>query len=78
MIKSRRWKWAGYVVRMEEGKNTYKSLTDEPKREKGLKEENVRWFLKKYSTYQCEELGLLSPEDRDYWRSLLNAPMDLR
>ena len=30
VIKSRRLRWAGHVVRMEEGWNAFKILTDEP------------------------------------------------
>ena len=27
MIKSKRWRWAGHVARMEEGRNAFKILT---------------------------------------------------
>ena len=53
MIKSRRLRWAGHVVRMEEGRSTFNILTGKPivKRPLGKPryrwEDNIRMDLKK-------------------------------
>ena len=36
IIKSRRLRWAGYVARMEEGRNAFKILTGKPTGEESL------------------------------------------
>ena len=36
VIKSRRLRWAGHVVRMEEGRNAFKILTDKPTEKRPL------------------------------------------
>jgi hypothetical protein len=49
VIKCRRLIWAGYVVRMEEGRSTFKILTGKPTplaRLRCIYEENVRMDLK--------------------------------
>ena len=70
MIKSRRFRWAEHVARMEEGRSAFKILTGKPiaKRPLGRPrrrwEDNVRIYL--------EEIGISarswvdSAYDRDY------------
>ena len=56
MIKSKRLRWAGHVVRIEEGRSSFKILTGKPTgkrplgrpRRKG--EENIRMDIKTIST----------------------------
>ena len=81
VIKSRRLRWAGHVARLEEGiafniltgKPTGKRLLGMPRRRW---EDNIRMDL--------EETGINagnwvdSPQDRDYWRALVNVALNLR
>ena len=43
MIKSKRLKWAGHVVRMEEGRNAFKILTGLPTGKRPLGRPRHRW-----------------------------------
>ena len=82
MIKYRRLRWAGHVARMEEGSSAFKILTGTPTRKRSLGrprrkcEDNIRMDL--------EEMGINggnwvdSAQDRDYWRVLVNAALNLR
>ena len=81
MTKSRRLRWAGHVARMEEGRSAFKILTGKPtgkrplRRPRRIWEDNIRMVL--------EEIGnasnlVDSAEDRDYWRVLVNAALNLR
>ena len=74
-IKSRRWRWAGHVARMEEGMSAFKILTGKPtgkrplERPRHIWEDNIRMDL--------EEIGINAgnwvdlAEETDYWRSLV-------
>ena len=63
VIKSKRLRWAGYVVRMEEGTSAFKILTGTPRGKRPLGrprrscKSNIRMDLKEMSRYQYEELG---------------------
>ena len=48
MIKSRRLKWVGHVIRMKEGRSVFKMLTDKPivKRPRRRWQDNIRIDLK--------------------------------
>ena len=81
VIKSRTLRLTGHVARMEED-SAFKMLTGKPTgkrplgrpRRKG--EDNIRMHL--------EEIGINagnwidSAQDRDYWRTLVNAALNLR
>ena len=56
MIKSRRLRWEGHVIRMEEGRSAFKILTGKPT--------GKNWVD--------------SAQDRNYWRALVNAALNLR
>ena len=43
MIKSRRFRWAGHVARMEEGRSSFKMLTGKPTRKRPLGRPRRRW-----------------------------------
>ena len=82
MIKSRRLRWAGHVARMEESRSAFKILTGKPTgkspfgRPRGRWEDNIRMDL--------EDIGINadnwvdSAQDRNYWRALVNAALNLR
>ena len=54
MIKSRRFRWAGHVARMEEGRSTFKIVTGKPTGKRSLERLGLdgrtilEWTLKKY------------------------------
>ena len=70
----------GHVTRMKEGRSAFKILTGTGKRPMGRPrrrwEDNIRMDL--------EEIGINagnwvdSAQDRDYWRALVNAALNLR
>ena len=80
MIKFRRLRWAGHVVRIEEGRSSFKIVTNTPTGNTSLGrprrrwEDNIRMCLK--------EIGIntrnwVDSKDRDYWSPLLNAALNL-
>jgi len=82
VIKSRTLRWAGYIARMEEGRSAFKMLTGKPTgmrpsgRPRCRCENNIRVVH--------EEIGINmgnwvdSTQDRNYWRALVNAALNLR
>ena len=82
MIKSRRLRWAGHVTRKEEGRSAFKILTCIPvgKRPIGRPrrrwEDNIRMYLKEICFNKRNLVD--SARDRDYWRALVNAALNLR
>ena len=81
MIKSR-LRWAGHVTRMEKGRSAFKILTGNPTGKRPLGrprrrlEDNIRMDL--------DEIGINagnwvdSAQDRNYWRALVNAALNLQ
>ena len=73
VIKSKRLRWAGHVARMEEGRSAFKILTSKPTEKRPLGRPRRRW-----------EIGINagnwvdSAQDRDYWRTLVNAAVNPR
>ena len=67
MIKSRRLRWAGHVARMEEGRSSFKIFTGKPTGRMDLEEIGI-------------SVGNMvdSAQDRNYWRFLVNAALNLR
>ena len=82
MIKFRRLRWAGHVARMEEGRSAFKILTDIPTGKRPLGRPRRRWDDN--IRMNLEEIGINagnwvdSAQDRDYWRALVNAALNLR
>ena len=82
VIKSRRLRWAGHVARMEEGRSAFKILTCRPVEKRLLGRPRLRW--EDNIKMDLEEIGINagnwidSAQDRNYWRVLVNAELNLR
>ena len=82
VINSRRLRWAGHVARMVECEIAFKILTVKPTGKRPLgrrsrrREENIRTDLKEIGINTRNWVD--SPQDRDYWRALVNAALNLR
>jgi hypothetical protein len=67
---------------MEEGRSDFKILTDKPTGKRPLGRPRSRW--EDNIRMDLEEIGINSgnwvdsAQDRDYWRVLVNASMNLR
>ena len=82
VIKSRRMRWAGHVARMREEKGAYRVLVGKPEGKRLLGRPRSRWVdnirmdLQEVSCGYVDLNGLA--QDRDGWRKLVNAVMNLR
>ena len=80
--RTRRLRWAGHVARMEEGRSAFKILTGKPTGKIPLGSPRRRW--EDNIIMDLEEIGINaenwadSAQDRDYWRALVNAALNLR
>ena len=69
-------------ARMEEGRGIFKILTGKPTGNRPLGRARRRW--EDNIKMDLEEIGIIagiwvnSAQDRDYWRVLVNAALDLR
>ena len=78
VIKSRRLKWTGHVARIEEGRSSFKILRGKPtgKRPRRWWEDNIRMDFKEICINTRNLVD--SAQERDHWRSLVNATLNLR
>ena len=79
MIQSRRLRWEGHVARIEEGRSAFKILTDKPTGKRHLERPRHRW--EGNIRMDLEEIGIDwvdSALDRNYWRALVYAALNLR
>ena len=82
MIKSRRMRWAGHVARMGEERGLYKILVGKPEgriplgRPRRRRADNIRIDLQEVGCVYMDWFGLA--QDRDSWRTLVCAVMNLR
>ena len=73
---------AGHVARMDESRSALKILTGKPKVKRPLGRPRRRW--EENIIMDLEEIGIDagnwvdSAQDRDYWRVLVNAALNLR
>jgi hypothetical protein len=82
IIKSRRMRWAGHVARMGEKRNAYRILVGMPEGKRRLGRSRRRWVDNiKMDLRDIEWDGMNwsdLAQDRDRWRALVNAVMNLR
>jgi hypothetical protein len=82
VIKWRRMRWAGHVVRMGEEKGVYRVLVGKPEGKRPLGRprrrwvDNIRMDLQEVGCGYKDWIGLA--QDRDRWRMLVSAVMNLR
>ena len=82
VIKSRRMRWAGHVVRMVEGRSVHRVLVGKPERKRPLGRPRRRWEDNIKMDFQ-EVRGdggdwMVLSQDRDRWRALVNTVRNLR
>ena len=81
VIKSRILRWAGHVARIEE-RSAFNILTGNPTGKRPLGKPRRKW--EQNIRMDLEELGISagnwvdSAQDRNYWRALVNAALNLR
>jgi len=81
VIKSRRMRWAAHVARMGEERGVYRVLVGKPEGKRPLGRRRRRWVdirmdLQEVGCVYMDWIGLA--QDRDGWRTLVIAVMNLR
>jgi hypothetical protein len=75
-------RWTGHVARMEEGRGVYSILLGKPERMGPLGRSRRRWDDNIRMDLQAVGCGGMDwielAQDRDRWRALVNAAMNLR
>jgi hypothetical protein len=81
VIKSRRLRWTGHVARMGENRGAYRILVGRPEGRRPLGRTRRRW--EDNIKMDLQEVGwgmdwIELAQDRDMWRAVVNAVMNLR
>ena len=81
VIKSRRMRWAGHVARIGEERGVNRVLVGKPEGKRPLGSPRRRWVdirtdLQEVGCGYVDWIGLA--QDRDRWRTLVSAVMNLR
>jgi len=82
VIKSRRMRWAEHVARIDEEKGVYRVLVGKPEGKRPLGKTRNRWVdnirtgLQEVGCGYMDWIGVA--QDRDRWRTLVSAVMNLR
>jgi hypothetical protein len=82
VIKSRKMRWAGHVVRMGEGRGVYRVLVGRPKGKRSLgrprcrSEDNIKMDLREIRIDGANWIHLA--EDRVQWQACVNMVVNLR
>ena len=82
VVTSRRMRWAGHVARMGEDRGVHRVLVGKPEGKRPLGRPRRRW--KDNIKMDLQEVGcggmdwIELAQDRDRWRTLVNAVMNLR
>ena len=82
LIKSRRMRWAGHVVRMGYMRGVYRVLVGKPEgkgplgRPRHKWDDNIKMDLQEVGCGGMDWIDLA--RDKDRWRALVNAVMNLR
>jgi len=81
-IKSRRMSWAGHVTCMGEERGVYRVLVGKPEGKRPLGRPRRRWVDNIKTDVQEVGFGYMDwiglAQDRDRWRTLVSAVMNLR
>jgi hypothetical protein len=80
-VKSRRMRWEGHVARMREERKVYKVLVGNPEGKRPLGRPKRRWEDEIRMDLRAWGGGvdwIRLAQDRDRWRSVVNAVMNLR
>jgi len=82
VIKSRRMRWVGHVARMGEERGVYSFLVWKPEGRRQLERPRRRWVDNIRTDLQEVRCGYKDwigrSQDRDRWRKLVSAVMNLR
>jgi hypothetical protein len=82
MIKSRRMRWAGHIVRMGEMRNAYKILVGKPERRRPLGrpirrwDDNIKMNLREIGLKGVDWIHLAQHKDR--WWDFVNTVINIR